>query len=53
MRVSKLKIGSSSIEMKDGTIEIKSPKVIIKGGKGTITASDNIDLLGSSDVIIN
>ncbi len=49
----KLKIGSSSIEMKDGTIEIKSPKVIIKGGKGTITASDNIDLLGSSDVIIN
>ena len=49
----KLQIGSSLIEMKDKSIEIRSSKVIIDGNEGTITASGNINLSGSPDVIIN
>ncbi len=49
----KLQIGSSLIEMKDKSIEIRSSKVVIDGNEGTITASGNINLSGNPDVIIN
>ncbi|PIK17428.1 type IV secretion protein Rhs [Prevotella intermedia] len=49
----KLKIGSSLIEMKDGSIDIQSPQITLNGNGGIITQNGDITLKSSGKVIVN